>query len=220
MKRKLLPLVLMLCMLLASCGNQESDETLCVLPKYETMGIADYTEYFSFFEDPYIMDDPESLALYGGHTLTYVDNVTNGKLPVLIPKLNGEYLPLREEEGFSGITIFPEELFDWIWTWFHFDSNLSVRISLLSDEDQARAKEMTCVVFLKEKHQSDEMKYTALSLSLRGKTVDAARMTTSDGRVYTYFIDAGALICVYTNSQPMTDEWFAQLEFQQVYLTE
>lgn len=220
MKRKLLPLVLMLCMLFASCGNQESDETLCVLPKYKTLAIADYTEYFSFFEDPYIMDDPESLELYGGHTLTYVDNVTNGKLPVLIPKLNGEYLPLREEEGFSGITIFPEELFERIWTWFHFDSNLSVHISLLSDDDQAKVNQMSCVDFLKEKHHSREMKYTALALSIRDKTVDAARMTTSDGGVYTYFIDAGALICVYTNAQPMIDEWFTQLEFQQVYLTE
>ncbi len=57
-------------------------------------------------------------SLYGEMYESFIDTIMSYD-EVRLPKINGDLLPLRNEEGFSDISLFTSELYEMPWVWIH-----------------------------------------------------------------------------------------------------
>ena len=63
----------------------------------------------------------------------------SGEIKVAVPQINGENLSLRNQEGFSNVTLFTSELYHLPWLWYHCrvnEQNLTVCIAYLNVLDR------------------------------------------------------------------------------------
>lgn len=75
-----------------------------------------------------------------------LSDFASGKIKIVIPKINGKNITLRNREGFSNITWFTSELYHLPWLWYHClvnEQNLTVSIAYPSVLDRTELNSAT-----------------------------------------------------------------------------
>lgn len=149
---------------------------------------------------------------------------------VPVPLLGGERLELRSEEGFSGITLFPSELYELPWIFYHpfvatgenFYIQLTVIPETVSDAQKSgSASELIRALSPNSANTDNYHESSVLKNVYESEVVLEDRRVTAlnyeyinDARECTIFIYDDLLIMVRADTEVWSSQWFSQLSFE------
>ncbi len=129
-------LLVLICSLLCSChtasiSNNEGTEAY-------TYNFDSYNSLHTVFADPSSAESIQISAeksLYSKEYSDFIDLMMSDGTMV-VPKLNGDVIELRNMDNYAQISLFTQELYNLPWIWYHCqyggDTNLSISITDLS----------------------------------------------------------------------------------------
>ena len=229
--KKLLCVLLLTVMTLTSCGNVATTgstqltgpPSMNTQPAYRAVGFDTFDELNEFFSE--INDDISAIG--NEYFQTFFKSVNEKTLSLMIPYYNNEKITLRNRDGYSNITLFPQELYLFPWIWFHctvedyyvtikttYPENLSLR------EDELSASQFIKQIFPDapnvdtfESHENYKSVYEK-ELKLKDKNVTAMiAEVKNDERITAFFIYDDMLVIITAKAEFINGSYLENLNF-------
>ncbi len=139
-------------------------------------------------------------------------------------------LPLRDQDGYSNISLFITELYSLPWIWYHpavpTDENVFVQVtpipdSISNDLSNGSASELIRMIapgaanIDNYEHMETYSRIYESELSLKDRTVSALKYEyKNDARDATIFLYDGLIVIVRATPSVWDAQWFSQLSFE------
>ena len=159
----------------------------------------------------------------------FIDRVSTDKA-FPHPTLNGEPIPYRNQEGFSNITFFADELYGLPWVWYFPEvstgENFYIAVTYLPDDLTTTSESQTASEVIRVlSHESPNLhnlgdQHKSIrnrEIPLRDRTVTALVVEYKDDtRSSILFVYDDLLVLVRCNPTVWSEAWFASLGFDPV----
>ncbi len=151
---------------------------------------------------------------------------------LLIPMFDEESIVLRDEEGYSNITLFPSELYGQPWIWYHCrvdDTDLIVKMMYIDDEtilsgvNSKGVSQVIAEISPTAPNIDNIEKYTnyeSITLSnveFKDFTTEVMTMLVkNDSRIFYAFIYENVLVNIQSASDLLSKDIFSKISFDEI----
>lgn len=240
MKKIISTILALICLLLCSC--KASDIFSFATDKNGNSGdapsvsVVDTPDYNSFKElKNAIKNDKSFLASFSGNLNDTEANNLKAfaeklrESSTVVPCIEGKAIELRNEEGYSNISVYHSELYGLPWIFYHpkvsSGENFYIKITFLPDsmtdeQKSASASEIIRTLSPKSPNVDNLGDYhkSIYSKNLKLKDREVTALVTEykdDSRNSTVFVYGDLLVEVKGSAQIWNDQWFASLSFEE-----
>ena len=154
-----------------------------------------------------------------------LSDFASGEIKVAVPQIGGKNIDLRNQEGFSNVTWFTNELYNLPWLWYHClinEQDLTVSIAYLSVLDRTELNSATSYyqvlkMISPNSPSPDNYKKSASYKNIYEKEITLGNGETvtamiselkNDSRIYVCLYLDGMLVTLRGNEALLTEEFF------------
>lgn len=158
-----------------------------------------------------------------------IDDLSDNTTHIYIPKFNGTDATLRNQEGFSNISLFTKELYNLPWIWYYClynNTDVTVKLTYLSSIEVDASSTDSCAETLRKIssgavnidnfHTFENYKnVTEIELTLADKTVSALKYELKDSEKITVsFVYNDVYVMIKANASLLTDTFWSDFSLR------
>jgi len=141
-----------------------------------------------------------------------LSDFASGEIKVAVPQIGGENIDLRNQEGFSNVTWFTNELYNLPWLWYHClinEQDLTVSIAYLSVLDRTELNSATSYYQVLKMISPNSPSPDNYKKSASYKNIYEKEITLGNGETVTAMIselknDSRIYVCLYLDGMLVT----------------
>ena len=149
---------------------------------------------------------------------------------IAVPHHNGEIIPLRDQKGYSVITLFVSELYSQPWVWFHCANGATVKMMYVNTDQYAITDQLSCSAFIKifapnapnvDNYQnfSSYQRIYDWDIALSDRTVRGMVSETNVSKKIIQFLYGDMLVCITGETTLVNDEWLRGFAMQEITIS-